>query len=180
MNIYTRTNILLANQILMTKGGANSGRYPKGSGEQKTTFGTKTEEKANPAKRKLSQDEAFSYYVKVKSGEYGNNVEAIRLNQKVGQAEGIAKAYRERAGKLKEGAEKDKLLKTAYRLKVQAAELASARDSLLGRPAWHRKFIKGEPYNFSEQDIIDLITSGEFDEIMLQELEEAIGEKIQF
>jgi len=149
------------------------GKWLKGAPEGNQNA---AKDKAAPAKRKLSEGEAFKYYVKIKQGDFKDSkgVEAKRLNAKVGQYEGISKAYRERAGKLPKGPKQDKLLRDAKTLQDKAVEAASMRDSLLGHYA--HKIFKQE---LSEQDIMDMFDNGEFNEALrqeiLQELEQENG-----
>ena len=154
----------------MSKGGAGSGRYPKGSGGDKELAGEKVPT-STPAKRKLSPEEAFHYYVKVKQGDFGNGLTAKLLNSKVGRCEGMAKAYREKAGKLPKGDEQTTLLNKADALYSRAQKYASERDSYLGRPAY--KFVKFEGYTPDQID--DLINSGEFSDQELSDIEQDTG-----
>jgi len=148
-------------------GTETSGRYPKGSGK-----GSTQTPEATAVKRKLSQDEAFHYYVKIKGSAFGKKSEAMLLNKKVGSAEGVAKAYRERAGKLPKGSKQaDILLKKAGRLLGLAEVYASQRDSLIGKSPY-KKMAKQE---LTEQDIIDMIESGEFDEQIMTDIASEAG-----
>jgi len=169
--MFKSLNTFIRDQI--KKGGPGSGCKGDGCGRPsgaKTELGTDTEgKKAHPAKRKLSVNEAFKYYVKVKDANFGKNVVAQALNRKVGMAEGMSKAYREKAGKMGNGPKKEKLLSQAYKLKLQAEEYASARDSNLGKPAHKtKKFAKQD--ELTEDQVLDLLNSGEFDELMMDEI----------
>lgn len=153
---------------------------PEGHREAKLRGGgEQVSQPATPVARKLGASEAFKYYVKIKEGEWGNNVEAKLLNAKVGRCEGIAKAYRERAGRLMDNDEgrvvKEKLLKQAGGLLRAAEEYASQRDSLLGRYA--HKVQKQDEY--TEQQIIDMIDSGEFDDQLLEDIAKDTGIDIE-
>jgi hypothetical protein len=138
---------------------------------------SREETMAKPAKRKLKESEAFQYYVKIKQGVWGDKVQVKLLNAKVGHCEGIAKAYRERAGKMSGGKDKERILYKAGKLLDQARDYASQRDSLLGRPA--RKVIGKVETDLGEDAIIDLIESGEFDEQILADIEADIGEELE-
>lgn len=158
------------------RGNWGHGGRPGSVGGSSSEGGAGKEEMARPAMRRLSEREAFTHYVKIKEGAWGGSATAKALNAKVGMCEGFAKAYRERAGKMKEGdtdkngRTRDQLLSTAKKMQDAAERVASERDSHLGRLA--QKMLKQD---LSEQEIMDMIEAGEFDDAILAELSEELG-----
>ena len=128
-------------------------------------------------KAKFSDAEKDRYYIRLKQGDFGNKSLEFKFNKKIGEMEGKARAYRVRASKMKEGERdpkgrtKNELLVMSKKLYDAASVEASKRDSLRGKPPV-KKMMKQD---LTEQDIIDMLNSGEFDEQIFDEIEEETG-----
>jgi hypothetical protein len=133
--------------------------------------------KETPLKRmpKVSDERRDKYYVRLSRGDFGGDAMVKMLNAKIGRAEGRARAYRVRAGKMSDtdadekGRSKEALLRLAHSLGRGAERMASMRDSALGRPA--KKMLKQES-ELTDQEIIAMIDAGEFNDLIDKELDE--------